>query len=200
MQVRAASRILEKGVQNDLMSKVTETRNKKGGRAWTDYSTAWVPVKRPHYNTCLEEILAATGENGEREIEWDFHRGTKQIRNLEYRNPELGTKDTPRIVWEMRIRDLEEDEGWTIGFTDGSGLDNKAAGGFCSNPNKPPQTLDLTPDRTGKKYLGTRATHIDEELEEIALALEAHEQIGMLAILSDCRPAIRTTENLDSGT
>ena len=101
----------------------------------------------------------------------------------------------------MRIRDLEEDEKWTTAFTDGSGLDNKAAGGFCSNPNKPPRSLDLaTPDLTGKKYLGTRATHTDGELEGIALALEAHIQTGMLAILSDCRPAIRTTENIDSGT
>ena len=96
------------------------------------------------------------------------------------------------------IQDLEEDEGWTTSFTDGSGIDNKAAGAFCSNPNKlqsPP-----TPDLTGKGYLGTRATYIDGELEEIALALEAHEQTGMLAILSDYRPTIRTTENLDSGT
>ena len=34
----------------------------------------------------------------------------------------------------------------------------------------------------------------------IALALEAHTHTRMLAILSDCRPAIRTTENLNSGT
>ena len=97
------------------------------------------------------------------------------------------------------LRDLEEDEGWTTAFTDGSGLDNKAAGGFCSNPNKPPRATDPTPDLWGKSYLGTRATHIDGELEGIAIALEAHEQTGMLAILSDCKPAIRTTENLDSG-
>src|SRR5258706_10086969 len=52
-----------------------------------------------------------------------------------------------------------------------------------------------------RKYLGTRATHIDGELEGIALALEAHNKnkTGMLAILSDCRPAIRTVEKIDSG-
>ena len=33
----------------------------------------------------------------------------------------------------------------------------------------------------------------------VALALEAHGQTGMLAIPLDCRLAIRTTENLDSG-
>ena len=175
MQVKAAARILEKGVQGDLLKRVTDTRMAEGGRDWTDHSAAWIPVKQPHNNTCLEEILASTGENGERKIVWDFHRGTKQIQNLEHRDPDLGTKDTPRIVWEIRIRDLEEDEGWTTAFTDGSGLDNKAAGGFCSNPNKPPRILDPTPDRSGKKYLGTRATHIDGELEGIALALEAHE-------------------------
>ena len=55
---------------------------------------------------------------------------------------------------------------------------------------------------SGERYLGTRATHIDGELEGIALALEAHNEknTGMLAILSDCRPAIRVTEKLDSGT
>ena len=198
MKVRASARILEKGIQDNL---IEETEIYRGnGRSWKDHSLAWAHVPRHRqYNTCLEEILATMGENGEREIPWDFDRGTKQIRNLEHRDQELGTKDTPRIVWEMRIRDLEEDQGWTTAFTDGSGLDNKAAGGFCSNPNKPPRTLDPMPDLWGNKYLGTRATHIDGELEGIALALEAHEQTGMLAILSDCRPAIRTTENIDSG-
>ena len=109
--MRAAARILEKGGQGDLMNKVTDTRDTVGGRDWTVHSAACIPVPKPHYNTCLEEILAATGENGERKIVWDFYRRTKQIRNLEHRDPELGTKDTPRIVWEMRIRDLEEDEG-----------------------------------------------------------------------------------------
>ena len=64
MQVRAAARILEKGVQANLMTRVTETRDAEGGRNWTDHSAAWIPVKKPHYNTCLEEILAATGERG----------------------------------------------------------------------------------------------------------------------------------------
>ena len=50
------------------------------------------------------EILESMGENGEGEIEWDFHRGRKQIGNIQSR--ELGTKDTPRIVWELRIREV----------------------------------------------------------------------------------------------
>ena len=147
----------------------------------------------PHYNTSLEEILALTGENGEREIEWG-----KKVQNLQHRDPELGTKGTPRIVWELRIRKLEEEEGWTTAFTDGSGLDNKAAGGFCSNPTRPAHQ----PNLSGERYLGIRATHIEGELEVIALALEAHNEknTAMLAILSDCRPAIRVTEKLDSGT
>ena len=117
------------------------------------------------------------------------------------RAPQGGTRDKrhPQIVWEMRIRDLEEEEGWTTIFTDGSGLENKAAGAFCSNPTRPDK--ERNPDDLSRgKHLGTRATHIDGELEGIALALEAHGDTGMLAILSDCRPAIRTTENLDSGT
>ena len=95
MKVRTAARILEKGVQEDLMSRIRETREKVGDRDWTDHSAPWIPVKRPHYNTSLEEILASTGENGEREIDWDFHRERKQILNLQHRDPELGTKDTP---------------------------------------------------------------------------------------------------------
>ena len=133
------------------------------------------------------------------EIEWHFHRGRKRIQNLQHRDPELGTKDTPRIVWEMRIRDLEEEEGWTTAFTDGSGLDNQAVGRFCSNPT----SLDKhKPNLSGAQYLETRATHIDGELEGVALALEAHNErnTGMLAILSDCRPAIRGTEKIDLGT
>lgn len=35
---------------------------------------------------------------------------------------DLGNKNTPRIVWEMRIKDLEEEGA----FTDGSGLYGKA--------------------------------------------------------------------------
>ena len=50
------------------MAKITETRATEGGRSWTNHSGAWISVKKPHYNTCLEENLAAMGENGEREI------------------------------------------------------------------------------------------------------------------------------------
>ena len=50
------------------------------------------------------------------------------------------------------------------------------------------------------KYLGTKSTHFDGELEGIALALEKHATTHMLAILSDSKPAIRVLEKLDSGT
>ena len=105
IQVRAAARILEKGTQDDLITKVTETRIVEGGRDWMDHSAAWVPVKKPHHNTCLEEILAATGENGERRIEWDFTRERKKTHTLQ--RGDLGTKDTLQVVWEMRVRELE---------------------------------------------------------------------------------------------
>ena len=122
-------------------------------------------MKKPHYNTCLEEILASMGENGERAITWDFQRGRKQIRNLQHRDPELGTKDTPRIVWETRIRDLEEEEGWTIAFTDGSGLDDKAAGAFCSNlatrPDKEHNPEDLSNNSYHESHPHRRGTRGD---------------------------------------
>ena len=108
-------------------------------------------------------------ENGERRIEWDFTREKKQIHALH--TGDLETKDTLQVVWEMRVRDLEE-EGWTTTFTDGSGLNNKATGGFCSNPNRTDKRRQL--ELSGSEYLGTKATHFDGELEGIALALEQH--------------------------
>ena len=85
-----------------------------------------------------------------------------------------------QVVWEMRIRDLEE-EGWTTAFTDGSGLNLKAAGGFCSNPNR--KDKQRQPELSGSEYLGTKSTHFDGELEGIALALETHANTHMVAML-----------------
>ena len=193
MKVRAAARILEKGTQDGLISQAENTQAKKGGRSWQDHALTWAAVKGQHYNSCLEEILAATQENGERQIEWDFPREGKQIHSLY--TGDLGTKDTLKVVWEMRIRNLE-DEGWSTAFTDGSGLNLKAAGGFCSNPNKTDKSTALS----GSKYLGTKSTHFDGELEGIALAMENHKENLMLAILTDSKPAIRVLEKLNSGT
>ena len=109
---------------------------------------------------------------------------------------DLGTKDTPRVVWEMSIRELEE--GWTTAFTDGSGIDDKAAGGFCSNPNR--LDKDRQPDLSGGQYLGIKVTHFDGELAGIALALEGHNDTNTVTLLSDCKPAIRVVEKIDSGT
>ena len=97
----------------------------------------------------------------------------------------------------MRIRELELEEGRTTAFTDGSGLENKAAGGFCANPNSLEKEQ---PDLSGDQYLGTKATHFDGEPERIALALEGHNNMKMVAFLSGCKPAIRVVEKLDSET
>ena len=108
-------------------------------------------------------------------------------------------KDTLQVVWEMRLRELEE-EGWTTAFTDRSGLNDKAAGGFCSNPSR--LDKERQPDLEGSGYLGMKSTHSDGELEGIALALEKHAEADthLLAIMTDSKPAIRTLEKLDSGT
>ena len=191
MQVRAAARVLEKGTQEDLITRTTETRNEEGGRDWKDHSAAWIPVRKPHYNTCLEEILSATGENGEREIPWDFNRDTRNPRAITML--ELGTKDTLKVVWDLRIRELEE-EGWTVCYSDRSGLENKAAGAFTRSSH-----TGLHRDRAGSKYLGTRATHFDGELNGIAQALEESREVNLLAILTDSKPAISVIRKLDSG-
>ena len=52
MQVWATARILEKGT--DLVTKTKQTRDTEGGQDWKDHSAAWIPVKKPHFNTCLE--------------------------------------------------------------------------------------------------------------------------------------------------
>ena len=197
MKVRAAARILEKGTQDNLINRAEDSREITRGRSWQDHGLTWAAVKGTHYNIRLEEILAAIGENGERQITWDFTRERKQLHTLQ--QGDLGTKDTPQVVWEMRVRDLEE-EGWTTAFTDGSGLKDKAAGGFCSNPNRTDK--ERQPELSGSGYLGTKATHFDGELEGIALALEKHTHTGtnLLAMLTDSKPAIRVLEKLDSGT
>ena len=87
-----------------------------------------------------------------------------------------------------------------LGVTDGSGLNDKAAGRFCSNPNRTDK--ERQPELSGSGYLGTKSTHFDGELEGIALALETHthNDTNLLAILTDSKPAIRVLEKLDSGT
>ena len=144
MKMRAVARILE-NVQDDLYHKAEENRG--DGLSWCDHGLTWAAVKPPHYRTCLEDILAAMGENGERQIDWHFPREGKANHTIQ--RGDLGTKDTIQIVWEMRIRDPEE-EGWTTAFTDGSGLNDKAAGGFCANPKR----LDTVrqPDLSGSGY------------------------------------------------
>ena len=136
------------------------------------------------------------GENGERHIMWDFPRERKPIHTLY--TGELGTKDTMQVVWEMRVRELEE-EGWTTAFTDGSGLKDKSAGGFCSNPIRTDK--DRQPELSGSGYLGTKATHVDGELKGIVLALEKYTEADtqLLAILTDSKPAIQTLEKLNLG-
>ena len=190
MQVRATARILEKG--SDLIAKTAETRNAIGGRDWKGHSAAWIPVKKPHFNTCLEENLATIGENGEREISWNFNRETRTPHAIT--TLELDTKDTPKAVWDTRIRELEE-EGWTTCYTDGSGLDNKGAGAFTRSSH-----TALHGDRSGSRYLGTRATHFDRELSGIVQALEESRDVNLLAILTDSKPAISAIGKLDSGT
>ena len=60
------------------------------------------------------------------------------------------------------MRELEE-EGWTTAFSDGSGLNDKAAGGFCSNSSR--LDKERQPDLEGSGYLGTKSAHFDGEVE-----------------------------------
>ena len=92
--------ILEKEVQDNQIEEVENYRVK--GRSWKAHSTAWARVPRHcQYNTSLEEILATTGENGEKRITWDFERVPEKDR---VPGKELGTGETPKTAWELRER------------------------------------------------------------------------------------------------
>jgi len=54
-------------------------------------------------------------------------------------------------------------------------------------------------ERSGRAYLGTLSTVVDVERLAIALALEAHTENPMLAILTDSQAAKSTTINLSNG-
>ena len=55
----------------------------------------------------------------------------------------------------------------TTCYTDGSGLDDKAAGSYTRNSH-----IGLHEKETGSRYLGTKTTHYDGELSGIAQALK----------------------------
>ena len=65
------------------------------------------------------------GESGERRMDWNFNRVPHTLQVLV--ESELGTGGTPKVAWALRIR-RELEEGWTTCYTNGSGLDDKAAG------------------------------------------------------------------------
>ena len=121
------------------------------------------PQLCPHYNMCLEEILATMGENGEGKISWNFNRTTRTPRAIAEEEEDLGTGETLKVVWDLRIRRELEEPGWITCYTDGPGLDDKAArsytrschGGFV--------------EKTGSEYLGIKATHHDGELSTLLL-------------------------------
>ena len=163
MKVRASARILEKGVQDHLIEEVEKHRG-TSGRGWKNHSLAWAqaqnsrnPPPQQQYNTSLEEILAAMGENGERRITWDFDRAPLTLNAITEK--ELGSGETLKVVWELRIRRELEEEGWTVCYTDGSGLDDKASGAYTRRCH-----LGIHEDRAGSEYLGIKATHYDGEL------------------------------------
>ena len=58
---------------------------------------------------------------------------------------------------------------------------------------KPEQARQRTTRSVGDQYLCIKATHFDGELEGIALVLEGHNNTDKVALLSDCKPAIRVT-------
>ena len=60
----------------------------------SNYAELFTRVSYRQYNTSLEEILAAMGENGERRINWSFDRTLQAPQDLVEK--ELGTGELPR--------------------------------------------------------------------------------------------------------
>ena len=90
----------EKGVQDSLIEEVEKYRG--AGRSWKDHSLAWAQTQNSRnsrqYNTSLEEIL-------ERKLNWDSTRPT------DTGGERAWYRGTPRVPWELRIRQELEDEG-----------------------------------------------------------------------------------------
>ena len=59
--------------------------------------------------------------------------------------------------------------------------------------------MSIAPGQVSDAFL-LLVTHFDAEPEGIALALEGQINTNMVAMLSDCIPAIRVVAKLDSGT
>ena len=102
------------------------------------------------------------------------------------------------MVWEMRVRDLEE-EGWTTAFTDGSGLNDKAVGGFCSIPNRTDKERQLSYQGVGTwvqslptsmgNYPGPGNTHTHQ-----------HKPAGHTHQLQTCHPGAGKSRLGNGGT
>ena len=147
----------------------------------------------PHTTTSAWRRFLAS--NGEREIEWDFHRGRKQTHNIQ--SKELETKDTPRSPDSMRDEDKRAGRG---------GVDYRFYRWIRPEWRGSRRILEQARQRqttrpVGGQLPGIKATHYDGEFEGIALALERHTDVdtNMVALLSDCKPAIWVVEKLDSG-
>ena len=59
------------------------------------------------------------GENGEGEISWNFDRTMHAPRAIAEEEEDLGTGETLKVVWGLRIRSELEEPGWTTSYTDG---------------------------------------------------------------------------------
>ena len=64
MRVRASARIMQNGVQDNLI----EEKKKHKGSGTDGASLTWAAVKGRQFNTSLEEILTSMGDNGEWQI------------------------------------------------------------------------------------------------------------------------------------
>ena len=95
-------------MKDNLIEEVERYRG--AGRSWKDHSLAWAQVQdSTTIQHQLEEILAAMGENGERRIDWNFDPTPCTPPVIV--ESELGTGETPKVAWELRIRRELEEEG-----------------------------------------------------------------------------------------
>ena len=109
--------------------------------------------------------------------------------------PRLGdysnSTSSPRAIRRYRFRVRKR--AVTISptcYTDGSGLDDKAAGAYTRSCH-----LGFHEAESGSELFGIKATHYGGELN----ALEGAREVCMLAMLTDSKPAISAMRKLDKG-
>lgn len=179
-----------------LESKLSDLRNCWAARAVRTGDTHIREMLSPHHhphNIIKRVFRAATA----------FELDNLSFGNSNYSNPSsltlnvlydpLDPYSKTKGGWAAKIGGML-DEGWRVCYTDGTGRQGHAASAMFSEDRRGNPTL------RSSSYLGEEATVADGEREAIVLALKAHADTSMVAILSDSTAAILSALDISSGS